>query len=356
MKLATTLVKKGCHGSHVCSALEVSRATFYRYQRPPFQGPPKRRPSPANRIPEVVRLRILELLNSDRFVDLTPWEIVPRLLDEGLYHGCIRTYYRILSEQGAVLERRMQSKREKHAAPILEANGPNQVWTWDITRLKGPVHGKWYFLYLMLDLYSRYIVGWMVAEHESARKAQHFIRETVHTHLENGDEVTIHSDRGAPMTANTTRELLSLLGITQSLSRPRTSDDNPFSEAQFRTIKYHSSFPGFFNSREDAVSYLDQLLTEYNHEHRHVGLNLHTPASVHFGKVDEIVKRRQEVLDVAYAANPERFPKGPPIVKANPPVVGINLHLKATPLNGGETGMKPSEKVERTIHNAEILH
>jgi len=356
MNLAVQLVKTGCPGRTVSSALEVSRASLYRHIRGPYQGPPKKRPQPMNRIPDAGRKRILDLLHSEALVDLTPWEIVPRLLDEGEYHGSIRTFYRVLSEQSAVLERRMQAKREKHAAPILEAKGPCQVWTWDISRLKGPVHGEWYFLYLMLDLYSRFIVGWMVAERESALKAQHFIRETVRTHLDKGAEIAIHSDRGAPMTANTTRELLSLLGITQSLSRPRTSDDNPFSEAQFRTIKYHGSFPGFFTSREDAVSYLDQLLTWYNHEHRHIGLNLHTPASVHFGQVEGIVKKRQEVLDAAFAAHPERFPRGKPVVKSNPPVVGINLHLKAARVSNAKEEMKPVTGISDALHSAEILH
>lgn len=307
-----------------------------------------------NRIPDEARQAILGLLHEVEFVDLTPWEIVPRLLDQGRYLGSIRTFYRVLSENGEIKERRLQSKRGKHAAPILEATAPNQVWTWDITRLKGPYQGKWYFLYLMLDLYSRYVVGWMVAEHESARKAQHFIRETVHNHLKGGAEVTIHSDRGAPMTANTTRELLSLLGISQSLSRPRTSDDNPFSESQFKTIKYHGSFPAYFEGPEHAVSHLDQFLTWYNNEHMHMGLNLHTPASVHFGRVEGIVKQRQDVLDSAYAVHPNRFPNGKPIVKSNPTVVGINLNLKAAQV-AAEEAKYPAEN-SNALHSIESLH
>ncbi|HEY6564189.1 MAG TPA: IS3 family transposase, partial [Pirellulaceae bacterium] len=329
MKLAVQLAHNGSPKTLVCEALGVPKATFYRNITPKFYGPPKPRKRPVNRIPDAMRTRILEVLHEVQYVDLTPWEVVPRLLDQGEYLGSIRTFYRVLSENGEVKERRLQAKRGKHAAPVLEATAPCQVWTWDITRLKGPYQGKWYFLYLMLDLYSRYVVGWMIAEHESARKAQHFIRETVRNHLKGGAEVTIHSDRGAPMTANTTRELLSLLGISQSLSRPRTSDDNPFSESQFKTIKYHGSFPSYFEGPEHAISHLDQFLTWYNNEHMHGGLNLHTPVSVHFGRVDGIVMRRQAVLDAAYAENPNRFPNGKPIVKANPPVVGINLNLKA---------------------------
>lgn len=352
--MAQQLTQTGSPKSLVCEALGVPKATFYRSLRPRFYGPPKPRKRPANRIPDAVRARILEVLHEAEYVDLTPWEVVPRLLDQGEYLGSIRTYYRVLSEHGEVKERRLQAKRGRHAAPILEATAPNQVWTWDITRLKGPYQGKWYFLYLMLDLYSRYVVGWMVAEHESARKAQHFIRETVRNHLKGGMEVTIHSDRGAPMTANTTRELLSLLGISQSLSRPRTSDDNPFSESQFKTIKYHGSFPAYFEGPEHAVSHFDQFITWYNNEHMHGGLNLHTPASVHFGRVEGIMKRRQEVLDAAYAENPTRFPNGRPIVKANPPAVGINLNLKAAQVAAIESGSSTGDS--EALHSAESLH
>lgn len=354
MTLAVTLVQKGCYKRNVSEALEISRATLYRHLKPPFYGPPRLKinPRPANRIGDMKRTQILELLHCDDFVDLTPWEIVPRLLDQGQYYGSIRTFYRILSEQGESKGRRLQSKLEKRVAPILEANGPNQVFTWDITRLKGPYQGKWFFLYLMLDLYSRYVVGWMVAEQESARKAQHFIRETVRKHLESGAKVAVHSDRGAPMTANSTRDLLSLLGITQSFSRPRTSDDNPFSEAQFRTIKYHGSFPGFFENREQAISHLEQFLTWYNNEHIHVGLNLHTPASVYFGKVEDVVRKRQEIMDAAYTENPIRFPKGRPIVKSNPAVVGINLHLKAVSVATELNESTQSERISDALHSA----
>lgn len=352
--MADSLLRKGCTRGEASAAAGIARATFYRRHRAAYFGPPRPRPRPRNRIPDVMRTRILEVLHEADYVDLTPWEVVPRLLDKGEYLGSIRTFYRVLSEHGEIKERRLQAKRGKHAAPILEATAPNQVWTWDITRLKGPYQGKWYFLYLMLDLYSRYVVGWMIAEHESARKAQHFIRETVHNHIKGGAEVTIHSDRGAPMTANTTRELLSLLGISQSFSRPRTSDDNPFSESQFKTIKYHGSFPTYFEGPEHAISHLDQFLTWYNNEHMHGGLNLHTPASVHFGRVEGIVKRRQEVLDVAYSENPNRFPNGKPVVKPNPAVVGINLNLKAALV--AEAEMKSSIGNPEALHSAGILH
>ena len=356
MIVAEGLVEKGCPATAVCRALEVSRATFYRRRRPPMQGPPRPRPQPKNRLPNAIRQDILQRLHEPDFVDLSPWEVVPRLLDRGEYLASIRTFYRVLSEHGEVKERRLQAKRGKHAAPILESTGPNQVWTWDITRLKGPYQGKWYFLYLMLDLFSRYVVGWMVAEHESARLAQHFIRETVQKHIPRGGKVAIHSDRGAPMTANTTRELIALLGVSQSLSRPRTSDDNPFSEAHFRTVKYHGGFPDHFTGKEGAVSYMDPFLKWYNEEHMHIGLNLHTPASVHFGRVSEVVAVRQRVLDEAFARHPERFPGGKPTVKSNPEVVGINLHLKAVQV-AQEIAIEPEEeRMPDALHSAGILH
>ena len=349
MTTALALVEKKCAASRVCEALEVSPATFYRQRKPCFQGPPLPRPKPANRLPDETRTRILEVLHEEPYVDLTPREVVPKLLDQGEYLASVRTFYRVLEEHGEVKERRLQARRGKYAAPILEATAPNQVWTWDTTRLKGPFQGKWYFLYLMLDLYSRYVVGWMVAEHESARKAQHFIREAVRKHLRPGSKVTLHSDRGAPMTANTTRELIALLGASQSLSRPRTSDDNPFSESHFKTIKYHGTFPDHFEGVEHAISHLDQFLTWYNNDHMHGGLNQHTPASVHFGRVDEVVARRQAVLNAAFAANPVRFPNGKPIAKKNPAVVGINLNLKADTVS-------PVATESDALHCAGILH
>jgi putative transposase len=356
MTLVGIVVSKGCSQRQACRDLDMPRANFHRRKKLVYQGPPLRRTSPPNKVPDVVRKRILEYLHEPEFVDSSPWEIVPHLLDRGEYLGSIRTFYRVLSEHGEIKERRLQARHGKHVAPILEATGPNQVWSWDISRLKGPFQGKWYYLYLMLDLYSRYVVGWMVAEHESARLAQHFIRDTVKRHLKEGEEITIHSDRGSPMTANTTRELLTLLGVSQSLSRPRTSDDNPYSEAQFKTLKYHPTFPGFFESKEAVISHMDQFITWCNNEHMHLGLNLHTPASVQFGHVAEVVLKRQRVLSDAYEKNPERFPNGRPIVKMNPVVVGINLHLKAVNV---ETILNhPEEKNEssNTLHSPEILH
>jgi len=334
--MAQELVSEGCRPTMTCSHLAVPRSTFYRHLKVPVTMEKPKRPEPKNKIPASEREEILEYLHDDRYIDQTPREIVPALADIGVYLASIRTFYRILVENNESCERRLQARRIKHVAPILEATGPNQVWSWDITRIKGPYKGLYYFLYVMIDLYSRYVVGWMLSERENARRAQNFIRETVQKHLGPEDETTIHNDRGSPMKAGTTRELMNLLGVSQSFSRPRTSDDNPFSESQFRTLKYHHSFPVFFDSYGHAIGFLDQWFTWYNNEHHHTGLNLLTPADVYFDRVDEVVKRRQHTLDKAYALHPERFSNGRPVVKRNPDVVGINLKYKANLIEKNE--------------------
>jgi transposase InsO family protein len=322
----------GCRITVVCAALELARATFYRFRNPRPASHIRPRPRPKNRLSDQEGALIRSILSEERFVDRTPREIVPILADEGVYLGSIRTFYRILSADGTCIERRLQARHPAHVAPVLEASRPNQVWTWDITRLKGPWRGSFYFLYVMLDIYSRYVVGWMLAERENARRAQHFIREVVGRHLQPGQKLAIHNDRGSPMKAGGTTELIKMLGLEHSFSRPRTSDDNPFSEAHFRTLKYHSSFPEFFGPLDQSERFLDRWFTWYNEEHRHTGLNLHTPASVYQGTVAEVVRKRQEVMDLAYQNNPGRFSNGKPVVKYNPPIVGINLHLKIDPL------------------------
>lgn len=273
--------------------------------------------------------KILATMHEEEYIDLCPREIVPKLADKGVYLGSIRTFYRVLSRNEEIRERRLQARRPPINAPVLEATGPNQIWTWDISRLAGPYQGKWYFLYMMLDLYSRYVVGWMIAERENARLAQRFIRETVRRHIPAGQELTIHSDRGSPMTACTTQELMMLLGVTCSYSRPRTSDDNPFSESAFRTTKYHWTMPSFFPTKAEAVGHMDQFMTWYNEDHMHNGLNLLTPAMVHHGRVDQVVAARQSVMAAAYQAHPERFARGLPNVRKNPQTVGINTRMKA---------------------------
>jgi putative transposase len=342
--LALFLVEKGCRPKEVCDALGLPRATFYRHRSPRQEqtSKPPRHP-PANRLSDQENAEILETMHEEEYIDLCPREIVPKLADKGVYLGSIRTFYRVLSRHEEVRERRLQARRPAITAPILEATGPNQVWTWDISRLAGPYQGKWYFLYMMLDLFSRYTVGWMVAERENARLAQRFIRETVNKHLASGQELTIHSDRGSPMTACTTQELMMLLGVKCSYSRPRTSDDNPYSESAFRTTKYHWTMPSFFPTKEAAIGHMDQFMTWYNEDHMHSGLNLLTPAMVHHGRVDEVVSARQSVMSAAYLAHPERFAKGEPNVRRNPDSVGINIRMKALKLKAeAEVEIEPT--------------
>lgn len=330
MKSAIELVSVGCRPSKVSQGLQIARSTLYRHLRPKTaaEALEKPRPAPVNKIPIDIRTQIMDILHEERFVDLTPLEIVPTLADEGLYLASSRTFYRILREEEESCERRLQARRIKHSAPILEADAPNKVWSWDITRIEGPHRGEHYFLYVMIDIYSRFVTGWMLARRENSTRAQNFIRETVMKHSPSGG-ITIHNDRGSPMIAGRTRELMRLLGVEQSFSRPRTSDDNPFSEACFKTIKYHHAFPGFFASIAEAEQWLENWFDWYNWQHRHTGINLHTPGSVHYGCVNEVMEARQRVMDAAYEAHPERFANGRPIVKSNPSVVGINLRLKS---------------------------
>jgi putative transposase len=334
----------GCCITAVCEALELARASFYRFLSPRAGFAARPRFLPRNRLSDEERGRIHAALNEVRFVDRTPREIVPVLADEGVYLGSIRTFYRVLAADSACVERRLQARHPAHVAPVLKAVAPNQVWSWDITRLKGPWRGKFYFLYVMIDIFSRYVVGWMLAERENARRAQHFIREVARRQLQPGQKVVIHNDRGSPMKAGGTVELIKMLGLEHSFSRPRTSDDNPFSEAHFKTLKYHPLFPDFFGPYDETERFLEGWFTWYNEEHRHTGLNLHTPTSVHFGTVGEVVRKRQEVMDFAYRLNPERFAKGRPVVKLNPGVVGINLHLKTEPVVYSELQI-PEERV-----------
>lgn len=332
MTTARQLAAKGCRISHTCSALGLPRSSYYRNLQPgrPIAEPHAVRP--ANKLSEDEIQAIEDVLHEERFIDPPPREIVPTLADEGRYLGSIRTFYRVLAGLCESSGRRLQARHPRRTAPILEATGPNQVWTWDITRLKGPWRGMFFFLYVMIDIFTRYVVGWMVSERENARRAQGFIRETVQRHIEPGHRLIIHNDRGSPMKAGGTMDLIKLLGLEHSFSRPRTSDDNPYSEAQFRTLKYHSRFPAFFESTGDAEGFLTKWFRWYNYEHRHTGLNLHTPASVHYGDVGAIVERRKAVMDAAFARNPNRFPNGRPAVKANPSLVGINLMYRTTPI------------------------
>lgn len=270
--------------------------------------PRSSRPEPANRLSGAERARILGVLNSDRFIDSAPTEVFATLLDEGIYLGSISTIYRVLAENKQVQERRRLARHPARKRPELIATGPGQVFTWDITKLPGAAKGIYYDAYVMIDIFSRYIVGWHVAAGESAQIAEDFITEIFGMHR---IPATVHADRGTSMTSKKVADLLADLGVTKSHSRPHVSNDNPYSEAGFKTMKYHPSFPERFGCIADARAFCEEFFTWYNHEHRHTGIGLHTPAAVHYGLAAGQRAQRQIVLDAAHAAHPERFSTRP---------------------------------------------
>jgi putative transposase len=233
--------------------------------------------------------------------------------------------YRLLRARAQVRERRAIARRPPLIKPELVATAPNQVWSWDITKLAGPHKWNWFHLYVIIDVYSRYAVGWLVAPRESSRLAEELIAETVFDQRIGNDQLTLHADRGTSMTSKTVTQLLADLGVLQSHSRPHQSNDNPFSEAQFKTLKYFPTFPKRFSNLAAARSFVDTFFGYYNHQHRHSGIGLHTPADVHHGRANAVRAQRQLVLDAAYRAHPERFrtpPNAPRIPEAtwiNPP-------------------------------------
>ncbi len=306
-----------------CDALGVSRATFYRRQET-VEKPRQPRPKPARALAVGEQERVLDVLDSERFVDRAPAEVVATLLDEGTYLCSERTMYRLLAQRAPVKERRNQRQHPNYAKPELVATAPDQVWSWDITKLLGPQKWTYYYLYVVIDIYSRMVVGWILADRENANLAGRLIDESCAKHGVQPEMLTLHSDRGAPMTAKCTAQLLADLGVTQSLSRPQVSDDNPFSEAQFKTLKYHPGFPRRFASMEHAHAYCRSFFPWYNREHRHGGIAMLPPEAVHRGRADELLDQRRRVMRSAFQAHPERFPNGPPVVHDLPPAVYIN--------------------------------
>jgi putative transposase len=305
-----------------CRALVVPRGSFYRWSTP--KPVPGSRPRFGRALGGGERNRVVGVLHSPEFVDRSPWSVYAALLDVGVYLCSVSTMYRLLREAGEVRERRSQLVHPRYRKPELLARGPNEVWTWDITKLRGPVKWTYYYLYVMLDLFSRYVVGWLVAGRQTASLARRFIAESCERQGIEEGELTIHADRGGPMQAKTTAQLLADLGIVHSHSRPHVSNDNPFSEAQFKTLKYRPEFPGRFGSQEDAVLFCRPFFRWYNEEHYHSGIAWLTPASVHYGKADEILSKRKEVLEKAWATHPERFVRGMPQPRQLPEAVWIN--------------------------------
>ena len=308
-----------------CQALAVARATYYRWQHPTEkeQGPvPPRRVPRA--LPPAERQQVLALLTDDRFADLPPAEVYATLLDEGKYVCSIRTMYRVLTEHAEVKERRRQLQHPRYAAPELLATGPNQLWSWDITKLKGPVQWAYFSLYVILDVFSRYVVGWMAAERDSATLAQRLIQQTCDRQGVEPGKLTIHADRGSAMIAKSVALLLADLGVTKTHSRPHVSNDNPYSESQFKTLKYSPEFPDRFGSLQDARSFLLDFFQWYNTMHHHTGLGLMTPFDVHYGLAGQRFTEREAALRKAFAATPERFVRGVPTPPALPQAVWIN--------------------------------
>jgi len=307
-----------------CEALGVPRASFYRWRggRQSIARVPRRRSPRA--LSGAERQRVKETLYSERFVDQAPREVFATMLDEGEYLCSVRTMYRILDEDQAVRERRDQLRHPAYQQPELLATAPNEVWSWDITKLLGPQKWTYFYLYVILDIFSRYVVGWMLARRESSDLARRLIRETLDKQNVSADQLTLHSDRGPSMTSHGVAELLATLGVTKSHSRPQVSNDNPFSESQFKTLKYRPEFPDRFAGYEHALSFCREFFAWYNDEHYHSGIGLLTPATLHYGQAAQVIASRAEVLRTAYAKHPERFVRGCPTPQPLPVAVWIN--------------------------------
>lgn len=306
-----------------CEALGVSRATLYRRRSQVVQEE-RPRPKPSRALDSTEREAVLCELDSPRFMDKAPAQVWAILLDEDKYYCSIRTMYRVLAEQNEVRERRNQLRHPNYQKPELLATAPNEVWSWDITRLLGPAKWTYYYLYVILDIFSRYVTGWMVAHRESATLAKRLIAETCRKQGIKPGQLTIHADRGASMRSKPVALLLSDLGVTKTHSRPYVSNDNPYSESQFKTLKYCPEFPDRFGSIWHSRSFCVEFFKYYNNEHRHSGIGLMAPAAVHYGRSEQIREARQETLLTAYHKHPERFVNGVPQAPLLPQTVWIN--------------------------------
>jgi putative transposase len=308
-----------------CAVFDYPRASFYRQKDREVFSPAVAavRHIPRALVPEE-RAKVLACLHEERFQDSSPAAVYATLLDEGQYHCSIRTMYRLLESEGEVRERRDQLVHPAYSKPELLATGPNQLWSWDITKLLGPAKWTYFYLYVILDVFSRYVVGWMVADGESAELAKRLIGDTCEKENIQPGELTIHADRGSSMTSKTVAFLMADLGVTKTHSRPHVSDDNPYSESHFRTLKYRPGFPERFGCLQDARAFSQEFFSWYNNEHRHSGLGLLSPAVVHYGLAPEAIEQRRGVLDAAYRAHPERFVRRPPQPLPAPTEVWIN--------------------------------
>jgi putative transposase len=309
-----------------CRATGRAQASHYRRHRqtPAPVRPVRERRVQPRALSEVERATVRALLNSPDFVDKAPATVYHELLDEGVYVASVSSMYRILRAYGEVKERRRQAVHPARVKPELVATGPNQCWSWDITKLHGPVKWSYFHLYVIIDIYSRYTVGWLIADRESAVLAEQLLADTIAKHGIDRDTLTIHADNGSSMASKPVAFLLADLGVTKSHSRPHTSNDNPFSESQFRTLKYRPEFPATFAHLLDARSFCQRFFAWYNTEHRHSGVAWHTPHNVHYGHADQVHAVRADVLSAAYTRNPQRFVRKHPEPAPLPIAAWIN--------------------------------
>lgn len=329
-----------------CLAMGIARATFYRrrYPKTAVEVGPRSRPKPGRALKPEERQQVLDVLHTDRFVDHAPAAVYATLLDEGTYLCSVRTMYRVLDAAEEVRERRDQARHPAYKAPELLATGANQVWSWDITKLLGPAKWTYYYLYVILDIFSRYVVGWMIAYRESAALAQRLIQETCEKQAVLPGRLTIHADRGSSMTSKAVACLLADLGVTKTHSRPHVSDDNPYSESQFKTLKYRPDFPDRFGSIQDARDFCQRFFSWYNGEHRHSGIGLLTPEAVHYGRAELVTKQRELVLAGAFGKHPERFVRGTPRPPQPPEAAWIN---KPKSVSSGSDLIATSEEISK---------
>jgi len=348
--------------SEACRTLGVPRSSLYRARKPKPASSP--RPTPPRALDSAEKAGVRAVLNSERFCDSAPREVYATLLDEGEYLCHWRTMYRILEEHDEVHERRNQRRHPVSVRPELRATGPNQLWSWDITQLRGP-KGVYYYLYVILDVFSRFVPGWMIAERELARLAEQLIAETCAKQGIPKDQLVLHSDRGSAMRSKTVAQLLIDLRVAKSHSRPYTPTDNPYSESQFKTMKYRPEYPERFNEQKDVRSWARGFFHWYNHEHHHSGLGLMTPAAVHYGLAEMVYEQRRQVLAAAYAARPERFVRGEPTpprwpdeVWINPPQNGHKISDLIGPVTAGtqpEAQARPKVRAQRSLCSSEPL-
>ena len=314
-----------------CDALNFNRSRYYRHQQPTTIPLP--RPEPPLKLSPPERHAVHQQLVSDRFIDQAPASVYASLLDEGTYLCSERTMYRILDEQQEVRERRNQLRHPSYSKPELLATAPNQVWSWDITKLKGPVTWSYFYLYVILDIFSRYVVGWMVADREASTLAKKLIGQSCEKQNIGRDQLILHADRGPSMKSKLVANLLADLSITKTHSRPHVSDDNPYSEAHFKTLKYRPEFPKRFGSIQDTKQFCRTFFGWYNCEHKHSGVAMLTPETVHYGRSEAVLEKRQVALNNAFELNPKRFKGKMPVAASLPAAAWINKPATATENN-----------------------